>query len=203
MQKIDSFRFEQLERQVQRLRRLVIVMALAFAGLLTLGATSQPNELTLRRLVIVDAAGRERIVAGAVSETDVRLDHFDETGKKRVSTWTNHGGAGSSHYDAVGTRRVFTETRENGWALTANVDRHGIPRVSTSTYIDDAAGTEYLDPQGKQRIVLRTRADSRAAVSLLDAQQKERIVETTFPDGSATFEISEQSGRSTFIQRAQ
>jgi hypothetical protein len=196
----DADRFERLEHQVRRLRRLVIVMGIGFAGVLGLGATSQPGELTLRRLAVVDSAGRERIVVGAASDTAVRIDHFDEAGIKRVSAWTNRGGAGVSHYDKAGTRRIFAETRENGWALAAHVDQKGIPRVSTSTYIDGAAGSEYLDAEGKQRIVLRTAADGLASVTQLDRNQLARIAGTTLPDGAAAIQISDRDGKSTWSQ---
>jgi hypothetical protein len=42
-------RFEEL-RQVRRLRHLVVLLAIGCATPLTLGATSKPDELTLRRL---------------------------------------------------------------------------------------------------------------------------------------------------------
>ena len=64
MREISAERFEQLERQVRRLRVIVLVMALGVAGVLLMGATSKPDELTLRKLIIVDAEGQERIVVG-------------------------------------------------------------------------------------------------------------------------------------------
>jgi hypothetical protein len=81
MREISNERFERLERQVRRLRGLVLVMAVGFAGVLLMGATGKPDELTLRRLAIVDAEGRERIVAETTPDGSAGVSHRDREGK--------------------------------------------------------------------------------------------------------------------------
>ena len=64
----DEFakRLEAVERKAERLRRWVLVLGAALVGCVTVGV-SQPQELTLRRLTIVDGEGKTRIIAGATS----------------------------------------------------------------------------------------------------------------------------------------
>ncbi len=56
-------RVEALERKAERLRRWVLVLGAALVGCVAVGV-SQPQELTLRKLTIVDDDGKERITAG-------------------------------------------------------------------------------------------------------------------------------------------
>ena len=52
-------RMERLEREVRRLRTWTLVLAIALVAIFALGASQgTPDELTLRRLAIVDGDGR-------------------------------------------------------------------------------------------------------------------------------------------------
>jgi hypothetical protein len=93
MSGISEDRFEQLERQVRRLRGLVFVMAAGVVGVLLMGATGKPDELTLRRLAIVDAEGRERIVAETTPDGSAGVSHRDREGKLRINTGTMPDGS--------------------------------------------------------------------------------------------------------------
>jgi hypothetical protein len=81
---------------VRRLRHLVVLLAIGCATPLTLGATSKPDELTLRRLAIVDDEGRERIVMGT--------DPAD-------------GWVGIAQHDADGTLRIVEQLAEHSKAI--------------------------------------------------------------------------------------
>lgn len=74
-------RLDHLDRQVQRLRRTVNLLAvglLGCAGAFTLGAAQeQPQELTLRKLSIVDAEGNVQIMAGTGLDGGASISHFD------------------------------------------------------------------------------------------------------------------------------
>ena len=79
MPETTEARFEELERQVRRLRALVRVLAVGFVGVLTLGAASKPDELTLKTLTIVDDTGRKRIVAGTKRDGTIRFGCWGRT----------------------------------------------------------------------------------------------------------------------------
>ena len=71
-------RIELLEREMRRLRGWILVLGIALAATFTLGATQgTPDELTLRRLAIVDGDGKDRIVAGRTGGGAVGLMHYD------------------------------------------------------------------------------------------------------------------------------
>ena len=52
-------RVEALEREAKRLRRWVLVLGVALVGVVAIAA-SGPQELTLRKLIIVDGEGNAR-----------------------------------------------------------------------------------------------------------------------------------------------
>ena len=88
-------RIEQLEREMRRLRGWILVLGIALVATFTLGATQgTPEELTLRRLAIVDGDGKERIVADTTSEGAALLVHYDLDGKSRITAMTLPGGWG-------------------------------------------------------------------------------------------------------------
>ena len=77
-------RIDQLERQVRRNRRTVNTLAVglvALLGVFALGAATEPQELTLRKLTIVDAEGKERIVATTLSDGEAGIRYYDRDEK--------------------------------------------------------------------------------------------------------------------------
>ena len=94
-------RMERLEREMRRLRGWILVLGIALASTFAVGATQgAPDELTLRRLAIVDHQGRERIVAMTDQGGDASLVHYDDDEKMRISVSTNSISASLRHYDA-------------------------------------------------------------------------------------------------------
>ena len=157
MQEITAERFERLEQQVRRLRGLVMVMAAGIGGVLLLGATGKPDELTLRRLAIVDAEGRERIVAGTLRDGRAGVQHFDPDANLRISVGTTPGGTAWVRY----------------------FDREGKKRISAGTLLGGAAVAMILDQDGKKRIAAATYPDGLAAVTLRDRNENKAWAESS------------------------
>ena len=100
-------RIARLEHQTTRLRRWVLALGLALATAMVLGATTDPKELVLRKLSIVDTEGTARIVASASLDGSAGFVHFDRDGNRRIAAITEGGGSAHSfHYDRKGTPRV-------------------------------------------------------------------------------------------------
>jgi hypothetical protein len=73
-----------------------------------------PDELTLRKLIIVDDDGKERIVAGAHRD-GVGLMLFDSTGEPRIIAGiTPDDSASVGHYDRDGKIRISAGTLPDG-----------------------------------------------------------------------------------------
>ena len=136
-----SERFEQLEREMRRLRSWILVLAIALIGGCAIGAAQgMPDELTLRKLIIVDGDGKERIVAGRTGGGAVGLMHYDQDGKMRIAAVTfPTGEANLSHYDGDGQMRIAAMTNANGEAAVFQLDRNGKVRISAQTLPDGSA----------------------------------------------------------------
>ena len=81
MPDVDN-RIERLEREMRRLRGWILVLGIALVATFALGATQgTPDELTLRKLIIVDGDGKERIVAKTFSDGYASLRQYDRKGK--------------------------------------------------------------------------------------------------------------------------
>jgi len=61
-------RVEHLERQVRRLQGFLIAVAAISAAPLVIAATSHQEEMTLKKINIVDSQGRRRVVIGTLTE---------------------------------------------------------------------------------------------------------------------------------------
>ena len=82
-------RIERLEREMRRLRGWILVLGTALVATFALGATQgTPDELTLRKLIIVDVDGKERIAAATFPNGEASIQHFDSDGKVRISAGT-------------------------------------------------------------------------------------------------------------------
>ena len=103
-------RIEDLGQEVRRLRAGMLVLAVSLIAVFVLGATNEtPDELTLRRLAIVDGDGKERIVAGTSAKGEVGLVYTDSEGGMRISVGTRADGeAGVRHFDSEEKARILT-----------------------------------------------------------------------------------------------
>ena len=90
-------RVAMLEQTNRRYRWCMI--GLAALLLLTVGVgavqVGEDGELVLKKLVIEDDEGRERIVLGTWATGQASLTHFDRNGKMRISTGTAQSGGGA------------------------------------------------------------------------------------------------------------
>jgi hypothetical protein len=68
-------------------------VGLAFGVVLTLGATTSPDELTVRRLTVVDARGKTRFAVATASDGTATLALLDPNGEGRFLVTTNSEGA--------------------------------------------------------------------------------------------------------------
>ncbi len=100
MREADN-RIERLEREMRRLRGWILVLGITLVAAFALGATQgTSDELTLRKLIIVDGNGETRITAGAQPSGGASLIHYDGEGKARIIAATLPNGKTSvQHHD--------------------------------------------------------------------------------------------------------
>ena len=159
-----EFEIERLNLRNHRWRRLACTMAVLIGAAVGIGAAQMnEDELTLKKLVIQDGEGRNRIV----------LD-------------TNFLFAGITHYDANGKIRINSSTLASGYASTSLYDPNGKPRIRSGTLADGSTKTIYLDANGEERIGSGTTADGSTAIALSDANGEVRIRSGTYPSGNAS-----------------
>ena len=144
-------RMERLEREVQRLRTGLLVLAVALVATFALGATQgTPDELTLRRLAIVDAGGKERVVASTTPDGIASIEHYDREGKLRIGIGTAPDGeAGIMHVDTDGKKRIYASTLPTGRAFLSHFDRDEKRRITEGTRPDGQAGIVIFDSKRK------------------------------------------------------
>ena len=102
-------RIERLEREMRRQRGWILVLGIALVATFILGATQgTPDELTLRKLTIVDADGKERIVAMTDKLGSVRLVLYDNDEKQRIVLEADTTAASLIHYDKNEKSRIVS-----------------------------------------------------------------------------------------------
>ena len=107
----ENERIERLEHEMRQLRGWILVLGIALVATFALGATQgTPDELTLRRLAIVDADGKERIVASTRPDGWASIQHFDPDGKARIvaapgPVWVRSNQAVQRFHVATGSPR--------------------------------------------------------------------------------------------------
>jgi hypothetical protein len=144
-------RIQRLERDMRRLREAMLVLAVALIATLAWSVThARPDELTLRRLAIVDDDGRERIVAATRPDGEVGLSHYDTDGRMRISAGTNSkGGANAQHFDAIGRQRINVGTGANGKAVLEDDERGKKTRIGVITFPDGYSGIALRSSNGE------------------------------------------------------
>lgn len=123
---------EGLHRSARRSRMISGALASVVAALLLVGArqAAQPpqpgkptEEIVVRKLSIVDAQGKVRIIAG----TD------------------DGGGTFIGWRDADGKRRIGIGTDKDGAAAVAWFDAQGLNRIKAAVAVDGAASIDWFD----------------------------------------------------------
>jgi len=144
-------RIQCLERDMRRLRGQMLVLAVALIATLAWNIKqAAPDELTLRRLAIVDDEGKERIVAAARPKGEAGLSHYDPDGKMRISTGTNaEGAANVQHFDPHGRQRVNVGTGPGGKAVPENHEGDEKKRLGALTFPDGYSGIALRSSNGE------------------------------------------------------
>ncbi len=144
-------RIQRLERDMRRLREGMLVLAIAMIATIAWSVTQATrDELTLRRLAIVDADGKERIVAATRPEGAAGLSHYDTAGKMRISAGTNsEGDASVQHFDAQGMQRINVGTGPEGEAILDNDGRDEKARIGVLRFPDGYSGIALRSSNGE------------------------------------------------------
>lgn len=187
-------RLQRLEKAIGRWRplalfTLVLVLLLAaavpFAGLLFSGTLSGK----VKRLVVVDAEGRERIVLDGAT-----VELFNAEGDPRLRLTT---GKREGHLSVVGVGghdRLQLGLDEHNAIRQVLRDKTERERITLS--VDDAgrASGEYRDVLGRLRIEHVTYDRGDAASIWRDGRERQRIAALIEPEGAAKFLLSDTKG---------
>lgn len=144
-------RIQRLERDMRKLREGMLVLAVAMIATIAWSVMQATrDELTLRRLAIVDDDGRERIVAATRPEGAAGLSHYDTDGKMRISAGTNpEGGASVQHFDPHGRQRINVGTGPEGEAVLADNGRDENGRIGVLRFPDGYSGIALRSSNGE------------------------------------------------------
>lgn len=202
-------RVTRLERANRRWRLVAVsLMASIVTGGLLAMRPADPDEITLRKVVIVDAEGRQRVVlsgSGLIfADEDERprivmatldngaaaIQHFDSGGRRRIATGTfPDGGASVLQMDTERRVRLESGTYPSGDARISQFDAAGLPRLTAVTGAEGAATVEHLDSDGMPRISVGTTAKGLAEVRLVDQSGEDRLVDRVEADGRVSRQL--------------
>jgi len=192
-----------LERANRRWRRLAwgMLAVVGSAGLLAM-RPADPDELMVRKLMVVDSEGRQRIVLtgsglifadegerprivmATLDNGSAAIQHFDPDGRRRIATGTfPDGGASVLHLDPERRVRLESGTYPGGDARIMQFDADGLPRLTATTGVDGLASIEQLDADGMPRILMGTTESGLAEVRLVDRSGDDRLVDRVEADG--------------------
>lgn len=174
-------RVEHLEKEVRRLRTGMLILALALVIVVGLSARDRtPEELTVRKLTIVDAEGTKRIVAATYPHGMASVDHYDGSNNIRIRSYTSKGGDSSlAHVDRDGNVRIATESNSHGNASINFYDRNQMPRIVATTLHDGEASIQHYDREGNRRVMATTVADGKALIGINDGNEQLVWAETS------------------------
>jgi len=192
-----------LERQLQRQRRLLVSMWVVVAGIaLTAFVPKPPHVLRARGLVIVDAAGRERILIGAPIP-DAR--HRVRTDSARAArAWA------SRFPDPAQYMRWYAGYRHSMHGMLV-LDENGIDRLAVGDSTPDpnigkriGAGPGLIvnDAQGFERTgygMLTVAGRDRVVLGLDGNDGQEAVVLSVQDGGHAGLSVRGAGGRSIFL----
>jgi hypothetical protein len=152
-------RLDRVERSLNRVRTVNFLLAAGLAALVVGGAQNAPQDsMTVRRLAVVDATGKERIVLNGEDENKAAgLAWYDEEGFVRLSAKTYAGGASSFQcLDTKGQSRIALTTQTSGESSVQWRDMNNKLRIGASTKPNGDALMIWLAPNGKSQIKVFT-----------------------------------------------
>ena len=144
-------RIQRIERDMRRLREGMLMLAIALIATFAWSVMQATrDELTLRRLAIVDDEGRERIVAATRPEGIAGLSHYDTEGRMRISAATNLGGDASvQHFDPDGRQRINVGTGPDSDAAPENYEGDENNRLGVLKFPDGFSGIALRGSNGE------------------------------------------------------
>ncbi|MCE9620211.1 MAG: hypothetical protein K8R92_09915 [Planctomycetes bacterium] len=152
-------RLDRVERSLSRVRTTNFALIAALAALLVGGAQTAPQDtLTVRRLAVVDAAGKERLVLNGEDDNKAAgLAWYDEEGFVRLSAKTYSSGQSSFQcLDTKGQSRIALTTQTSGESSLQWRDLNNKLRIGASTKANGEAFMIWLAPNGKSQIKIYT-----------------------------------------------
>ena len=177
-------KFAKLERTNRRWRWLA--GALGLVAIVGVGAAQEaPKELVLKKLTIARGEGKAKIVLSS-SGDGAGIVVADAKGENRIVAGTFPSGLGQVlHHDVNGNRRIAAGTSLKGLAGVTHVDANGKVRISADTFTDGLAQISHHDANGKRRIAAGTFPSGLAKATHYDAKGGIRIRTGTAPGGEA------------------
>ena len=169
-----SERIEQLERSMRQMRLGMMALVVTVGCVATLGAT-QPKELDLTKLRILDGEGKPRFVLGTLPDGSAGFDGYDQDEKHRFTLATQpDGSAGFTVFDKDERARFALTTSSGGLAVFDGYDQNGKKRFAVATALDGSAGLFLYGQDEKTRFALATMPDGEASFVASDQDQNLR-----------------------------
>jgi hypothetical protein len=82
--------------------------------------------MSLRKLIIVDGDGKERVIAGTFPNGEATVQHYDRDGKLRIAAVTlRDGTAAIQHFDREENKRIGSLTSPDGMVVIGVMYRKG------------------------------------------------------------------------------
>jgi len=151
-------RLDRVERSLTRVRGTNLVLIAALAALVIGGANAPQDTMSVRRLAVVDANGKERLVLdGEDANKAAGLAWYDEEGFARLSAKTYPSGQSSFQcLDTKGQSRIAMTTQTSGESSVQWRDVNNKLRIGASTKSNGDALMIWLAPNGKSQIKIFT-----------------------------------------------
>jgi len=175
-------RLDRLEKQNRLWRFLTLAVVLGIGAAFVMGAgggggPAVQDRVVAKRLEVVDAAGKTRLVMDTLAKTGVsRLLMADADGQTRFSVVLDpKRGANCTVYDKTSKTPYvqFGESPKGGFVTLRNQDN--VPAFSANDSGTVArGGIQVVDVEGKPRATIGMGAGDQPNFSVLDANQKIR-----------------------------
>jgi hypothetical protein len=189
-------RLNRLEQVIRRQRQGFCLLGLIVIGLISVGPApaarpdAPPKALTVSKLSVQDAQGRDRIV---LAEGTIVLK--DEKGIDRVALFTNgNGSAQLEFFDAKGIPRIATATDAKGRAVTSFYDPSGPNRILTGVDNEGGAFFRFDDIKGRRRYDIGTSGQDQVLETFYD-QNDNALINTGVLQGKAFIKMFDASGK--------
>jgi hypothetical protein len=165
-------------RSSLRRQRLFNVALVAVAGVAGTVIALRPagdasfDSVRCHRWLLIDADGKERIVASSLATGQAGMTWIDTNGKARMAAGTQADGIASMAWiDADGQKRVAAGTQPDGFAGLSLMDKEGKVRIASATQPTGTAGSSMFDKDGNERIAAAIDADGAVTLPTKDAKQ--------------------------------